>query len=454
MRTKILFLMLVSLIGVSIGVRPNLIHAGGNNTTFLPLIARPTPPISAYRAVISAFADIHTDLYTVRADESELQELTDSNAQEANVSLSPDNQWVLFAQNIGTEDEPHGQVRVVRSNGTEERLLADLRGELTPEWSPDGRYIAIQQSPHRYGNTTAIYLSGVDVLTPTLLVTTDDVAHFRWSPDSHYIAYSEQIGPSTRLYTISIPEGSVRQVASDINYLFNWSPTGTYLAFGAQCDEQWDIALVHPDGQEYRYLTDTPENESVASWVNHGQQLLLLRASDDFQQLWLLSPEDGSETEFTEPKEALVVLGVSPDGSKVLWIYDGGIWLQSITSTTATMVERQSTPQIMSRSEVQWSDDLSYAAWGETYLVAPSLTETYVVAADFTVNPPVIRTAGRGGEGSWLPHSHTFYWGQFDAGRSINLLWDLEADTQTPIRLGDRFDSFGVIKWWLDDSPQ
>jgi len=123
-------------------------------------------------------------------------------------SLSPDEKRVavVAAESDGTAN----MWMVDAARGTNSRLPADVRGAMSPRWSPDGRQIAFTVSPIGYQwNIFYQAVSGAQAaerLTKSEnLQVADD-----WSGDGRYLVYSE-LNPKTRNDLWVLPMSGERQ---------------------------------------------------------------------------------------------------------------------------------------------------------------------------------------------------------------------------------------------------
>ena len=101
------------------------------------------------RIAFCSFRDGDFNIYTIRPDGSDLRKLTDSHGNDAHPIWSPDGDWIVFSSSRkGFKDEgmlsddggpqPNGELFVMRADGTEVSQLTDNQWEdATPAWRPD-----------------------------------------------------------------------------------------------------------------------------------------------------------------------------------------------------------------------------------------------------------------------------------------------------------------------------
>jgi TolB protein len=82
-----------------------------------------------------------------------------------------------------------------------------------------------------------------------------------------------------RIAVIEIASGNIRvanSVPSDNSYYAVWSPDGQWLAFTARAEEVWNLALIKPDGTDFKFIKKG-EQEKVAlfspCWARDGKSV-------------------------------------------------------------------------------------------------------------------------------------------------------------------------------------
>ena len=96
-----------------------------------------------------SFRDGDFDIYTIRPDGSGVIKLTNSHGNDAHPAWSPDGNWILFSSSRkGFKDEalvdewgpqPYGDLYMMRADGSDVRQLTDNQWEeATPAWRPEG----------------------------------------------------------------------------------------------------------------------------------------------------------------------------------------------------------------------------------------------------------------------------------------------------------------------------
>jgi WD40-like Beta Propeller Repeat len=180
-----------------------------------------------------AFASNRTgnvELYSIRADGTQLGQLTRTRATEEGPLFSPDGQRILFLRG--------GELWVMNADGSRQRRLA--RSAYNPSWSPDSRRVA-------YDDFKFIAVVGVD--GRRLLRIRGQRAS--WSPDGRWLAFERQAGDRTDLAIVGSDGHGLRAIRRGIGRLLSWSPAGGLIAYWAKDD---GIDVVQSNGRGARRL--------------------------------------------------------------------------------------------------------------------------------------------------------------------------------------------------------
>ncbi len=95
-----------------------------------------------------SFRDGDFEIYTIRPDGTDVKKLTNSHGNDAHPAWSPDGNWILFSSSRkGFKDEalvdewgpqPYGDLYMMRADGSDVRQLTDNQfEEATPAWRPE-----------------------------------------------------------------------------------------------------------------------------------------------------------------------------------------------------------------------------------------------------------------------------------------------------------------------------
>lgn len=265
------------------------------------------------------------------------------------------------------------QLYVAEASGQgKPRKITNLKGYLAdPQWSPDGRAIAIlwiEGLTRIPGPTEAtvpdtgvvasqIYvqrLALVNVATGNVRAISPAGMHvyeFDWSPDSNKLVYLAAPGPGddnwyvAELYTIEAGSGAVQHLLKPAMQVANvrWSPDGKTIAFigGLMSDEGvigGDIYTVPAAGGAAR--NRTPQRKSSPNWFRwmaSSRQLLLTEGVSGEMAISTLDLESGSTATVWRGAESISFSGDATTSAVIrnswtrppeVWAGRTGAWQQ------------------------------------------------------------------------------------------------------------------------------
>ena len=167
----------------------------------------------------------------MRADGSNVRQLTRSDGQESSPSWSPDGSRIVFIR--GVPDSERSAVYTIRADGTGlTRTRAATAAYRRPAWSPDGRTIAVVRdgdlitmdangsNPRRVPGLTG---RGYSVGSPEWTPHGDRISFIRWC------SAAPCAGPRGALWTVSRQGEKPRKLIGNVDAAA-WSPDGRRLA--------------------------------------------------------------------------------------------------------------------------------------------------------------------------------------------------------------------------------
>jgi TolB protein len=262
-------------LGGAQGQTVSLINANGtgDTTIWLPdgVSSSPISPALAPDGRRIAYASLQSqqfDIWTMSAFGENATKI----ASRAGPSLewSPDGTRIAYLSAEPVTNEQGSFLKtliaVVGANGSGARTVTNDPNylDMSPAWSPDGRWIAFSRT-HALTGDAGIWLVQPDrpnlapqpiPIQPQLVL--EDPA---WSPDGKYIAYCGG-SPGHEDIFVTDPDGRLvtqltNHPARDTDPI--WSPDGKYIAFSSERDFYPEIYVMRADGSHQTRLTHSAE---------------------------------------------------------------------------------------------------------------------------------------------------------------------------------------------------
>jgi imidazolonepropionase-like amidohydrolase/Tol biopolymer transport system component len=365
--------------------------------------------------------DLLGDLYTMPIEGGRATAITGGMAYDAQPRFSPDGKSIAFISDRSGGDN----LWTMRLDFTDTTQVSQGNNGLyvSPEWSPDGQFIAVSHSTG-LGGAAKIEMFRVGHHDGMALVrgsTTFKTLGAAFSPDGRYVWYSGRAGdwaynalfPQTELYRYDREEGTSTLMTSRYGSGFRpaISPDGNWLVYGTRegaqtglrlrdlntGDEDWLAYPVQRDEMESRAPLDflpgysfTPDSKAIV--VSYGGEI------------WRVPVDHGAASKI--PFEAPVKLEIGPE---VNFSYR--------VDTTANVVARQVRSPVMSPDN-KW---LAFTAFDRMYIKPmPAGNARRVDSADVGEYHPTWSPDGR-----WLAYVS---WDDTAGGH----IWKAAADGRTP----------------------
>ncbi len=245
-------------------------------TIYVPLVLTAPPPLTSLLLAFLSDRDSNTQIYTMQADGSGVNRLTDTAWYKGPPVWAPDGTQIAFAANPNTPTT-NWDVYAMQSDGSNVMNLTDspsYDGNLA--WSPDGRQIAFESD--RDGNNEIYVMdsNGANQVNLTANPARDTGA--AWSPDGTQIAFISDRSGTPGLYVMAASGANPTRLADATpSRVPAWSPDGQRIAYAFDSNI-WMLALPAAPVQLTDFLSQWASVIGHPVWSPDGAQLVFEHA--------------------------------------------------------------------------------------------------------------------------------------------------------------------------------
>ncbi len=245
-----------------------------------------------------------------------------------NAAWSPDGSEILFTNfRKGYNQEPADLYIFTLGNRALRTLVADGSGNINlpgSAWSAATGLITFSSSRELHDEIYIISASGGKEIAVTQRQ--NWVAYEpTFSPDGKWIVFEsheldvEENGIITRYKIDGSGEYEALTAASDDARQPNYSPAGDLILYQRFSNEQWDIWIMSPDGENKRQVTSGVGDKTDASFSPDGRSVVYSSDKGEFEfaNLFVISVDGGTPAQITDYVGYDGAPSWSPDGE---WI--------------------------------------------------------------------------------------------------------------------------------------
>jgi len=255
---------------------------------------------------------------------------------------------VFRARNVGgVGDLPNWQIFVMNVDGSERQRLTFTNNEdITPIWSPDGRWVAYVSK--RGENREIMVMPAPDVLgtagieanrlspeqyeTRAINITRHPSNDWTiaWSPDSTQIAFSSNRAGYWQVFVARADGTATYPITSDgVNRLSPvWSPDYKAMAYSAKRENNWDIYVMPAPGsdgqgakpEQERRLTSAEGNDLSPVYSPDGRRIAFESNRDGNTEIYVMNADGSNQRNVSNfPGAADHGPVWSPDGRQIMF---------------------------------------------------------------------------------------------------------------------------------------
>jgi Tol biopolymer transport system component len=314
-------------------------------------LLRSTDPIPQGGSAVLVFASLAdpsgapaVDIYTVRADGTDLRRLTSGPGDKGAVAFSPDGRRIAYRlwhdgiESVVVMDAAGGNATTLASNTVSASYCS--RGAIA--WAPDGSSLIFPVSatcevltgpPQEFD----LFIVAADGSTPAtkLLAEGTEGVHATWSPDGTRIAFmGREVGQRAGYYVVDAGSGSAvsggltpRRIGTRAGDLENsnadiqWAPDGSRFAV---ISETSDLVTIGADGSAPRVLA---RQAYSPRWSPDGRRLAFHRQVDPSEffadrpctaRIWVVDADGSNERRLEDLSDGCdAPPSWSPDGTRI-----------------------------------------------------------------------------------------------------------------------------------------
>jgi len=219
--------------------------------------------------------------------------------------LEADSTWLVIEGSARSPDwRPDGEriafsagdIYTIRPNGSDLQQVTDLGSSFRPRWSPDGKTISFGRS----GSTEEVGIWFAHLSDSTFTKFGFGATPADWSSNGDRIVYNFQ----DQFWTADTSRTDSTQL-TDNDYVNNrdpaWSPDGEWIAWTAVTDDASELWLMRADGSDEQRLAGPIAGQP--SWKPDSERLVFVKPDPetDHTALWTIRRDGSDLRQITTP---------------------------------------------------------------------------------------------------------------------------------------------------------
>jgi TolB protein len=241
------------------------------------------------------------------------------------VTWSPDSKYLTFTKMQMTNSKPpviKADVYTMKADGTEmKKITGDEQNEFTPSWSKNKR-IFFRSSSNKEGNIFSVKPDGTDLIQVTKNIGRS--SNPAVSDDGKKIAFNvESVDHKPQIYVMNADGSNVSALTNDNTLAFYnpvWSPDGKRIVYYVEKGDQKDqIWTMNADGTNQTLLTANIAHNFYPSWSVDGKRIIFCSNRDGEEAVIYSMKADGSDIRRLL-KTNSAYARYSPNGKRIVFV--------------------------------------------------------------------------------------------------------------------------------------
>ena len=242
------------------------------------------------KIVLIAQTENFWQVFTVRPDGTELNQVTRSLVDKVHVSWSTSTARLLVNTNGG-----HLYLVSIQ-NGTETRLDIGMEGMTDAVWSQDGQKILFSLSIANSIDANDIWLVDIATQKREKLTSMKHLQHNpAWSADEQHVVFLSGAGGQNHdIWVLDRKTKSVNQLT--VGQLYHFDPACSIkdeIAFSSNRTGDYEIWVCDLEGKNFEQITRSPGLDAQPTWSPDGNKIAFVSNRSGRSAIWVVN-RDGS----------------------------------------------------------------------------------------------------------------------------------------------------------------
>ena len=264
----------------TVNLAATMAHSLANEIVHL-FTGRPGPFLSRIAFVSDRSGS--KEIWVMRWDGSDPQQLTSHRSIALSPAWSPDGQWLAFTSFL--RGSP--QLFILRPTEGYLKPLSTLPGvNSSPSFSPDGKQVAFAAGE---SGETDIFAVPAEGGTPVRLTRSRAIStQPAWSPSGRQLVFTSTVAGSPQLYVMDAEGTNIRRLTFEDKYADEaaWSPDGVKVAYTTLVDDRFQVAILDLRTNARAVIQGPGSNESPC-WSPDGTVLAFVSSRTGTRQIFI-----------------------------------------------------------------------------------------------------------------------------------------------------------------------